>query len=64
MGKLLSNNSGQGGGNVCRYKENGEGENDKANLVKCQQAGDWGERHTGVLCAMLATLFKFEITSE
>ena len=36
MGKLLSNNS--GGKNVCTYKENGEGEGerDKANLVKCQ----------------------------
>ena len=62
MGKLLSNNSGGWGGNVCRYKENGEG--DKANLVKCPQAGDWGERRTGVLCAMLATFLKFEITSE
>lgn len=31
-----------------------EGENDKANVVKCQRLANWDERFTAVLCTALA----------
>lgn len=34
-----------------------EGENDKANVVKCQRLTNWDERFIAVLCTRLATFF-------
>lgn len=41
-----------------------EGEHDKANVIKCQQLMNRDERFIAVLCAILATVLKFEMIAE
>lgn len=70
VGNLPSNGSDKKKKSLYLQRENGQGrgerkgENDKANVIKCQQLMNRDERFIAVLCAVLATFLKFEMKFE